>query len=35
MIVQPGGTVKDDDNIARADELGVAMVFTGESHFLH
>ena len=34
-IIQPGGSVKDDDNIARADELGVAMVFTGERHFLH
>jgi AICAR transformylase/IMP cyclohydrolase PurH len=27
--------VKDDDNIRRADELGVSMVFTGERHFLH
>ena len=35
VIIQPGGSVKDDDNIARADELGVAMVFTGERHFLH
>jgi phosphoribosylaminoimidazolecarboxamide formyltransferase/IMP cyclohydrolase len=35
VIVQPGGSVKDDANIARADELGVAMVFTGERHFLH
>ncbi len=35
VIVQPGGSVKDDENIARADELGVAMVFTGERHFLH
>ena len=35
VIVQPGGSVKDDDTIARADELGVAMVFTGERHFLH
>ena len=35
VIVQPGGSVKDDDNITRADELGVAMVFTGERHFLH
>jgi phosphoribosylaminoimidazolecarboxamide formyltransferase/IMP cyclohydrolase len=35
VIVQPGGSVKDDANIARADELGVAMLFTGERHFLH
>jgi AICAR transformylase/IMP cyclohydrolase PurH len=27
--------VRDDVNIARADELGLAMVFTGERHFLH
>ncbi len=35
VIVQPGGSVRDDQNVARADELGVAMVFTGERHFLH
>ena len=35
VVIQPGGSVKDDDNIAKADELGVAMVFTGERHFLH
>jgi phosphoribosylaminoimidazolecarboxamide formyltransferase/IMP cyclohydrolase len=35
VIVQPGGAMKDADNIARADELGVAMVFTGERHFRH
>ena len=35
VIVQPGGSVKDEDTIARADERGVAMVFTGERHFLH
>lgn len=35
VIVQPGGSVRDDENIARADELDVAMVFTGERHFLH
>ena len=35
VIVQPGGSVKDEANIARADELGVAMLFTGERHFLH
>jgi phosphoribosylaminoimidazolecarboxamide formyltransferase/IMP cyclohydrolase len=35
VIIQPGGSVKDVDTIAKADELGVAMVFTGERHFLH
>jgi phosphoribosylaminoimidazolecarboxamide formyltransferase/IMP cyclohydrolase len=35
VVVQPGGAMRDDDVIARADELGVAMVFTGERHFLH
>ena len=35
VIIQPGGSVKDDENIAKADELDVAMVFTGERHFLH
>jgi phosphoribosylaminoimidazolecarboxamide formyltransferase/IMP cyclohydrolase len=35
VIIQPGGSVKDTDTIAKADELGVAMVFTGERHFLH
>jgi phosphoribosylaminoimidazolecarboxamide formyltransferase/IMP cyclohydrolase len=35
VIIQPGGSVKDDDNVRRADELGVSMVFTGERHFLH
>jgi phosphoribosylaminoimidazolecarboxamide formyltransferase/IMP cyclohydrolase len=35
VVIQPGGSVKDEDNIATADELGLAMVFTGERHFLH
>jgi phosphoribosylaminoimidazolecarboxamide formyltransferase/IMP cyclohydrolase len=35
VIIQPGGSVRDEANIARADELGVAMIFTGERHFLH
>jgi phosphoribosylaminoimidazolecarboxamide formyltransferase/IMP cyclohydrolase len=34
-VVQPGGSKKDADVIARADELGVAMVFTGTRHFRH
>ncbi len=35
VVIQPGGAMRDDENIARADELGLAMVFTGERHFLH
>ncbi|HUW02484.1 MAG TPA: bifunctional phosphoribosylaminoimidazolecarboxamide formyltransferase/IMP cyclohydrolase [Acidimicrobiales bacterium] len=35
VIVQPGGSMGDDNNIAKADELGVCMLFTGERHFLH
>jgi phosphoribosylaminoimidazolecarboxamide formyltransferase/IMP cyclohydrolase len=35
VVIQPGGGIKDEAIIARADELGLAMVFTGERHFLH
>ena len=34
-VVQPGGSVRDEENIAKANELGVAMVFTGERQFKH
>jgi phosphoribosylaminoimidazolecarboxamide formyltransferase/IMP cyclohydrolase len=34
-IVQPGGSKKDDEVIAAADEAGIAMVFTGKRHFKH
>ena len=34
-VIQPGGSVKDNDVIAAADRLGLAMVFTGMRHFLH
>jgi phosphoribosylaminoimidazolecarboxamide formyltransferase/IMP cyclohydrolase len=34
-IVQPGGSVRDDEVIAAADGAGVAMVFTGRRHFRH
>ena len=34
-VVQPGGSVKDDEVIAAADEHGLAMVFTGRRHFRH
>jgi phosphoribosylaminoimidazolecarboxamide formyltransferase / IMP cyclohydrolase len=35
VVVQPGGGMHDDEIIATADRLGLAMVFTGERHFLH
>jgi phosphoribosylaminoimidazolecarboxamide formyltransferase/IMP cyclohydrolase len=35
VVVQPGGSVGDEKVIARADELGLAMVLTGERQFLH
>jgi phosphoribosylaminoimidazolecarboxamide formyltransferase/IMP cyclohydrolase len=34
-VVQPGGSVKDAEVIAAADEHGIAMVFTGKRHFRH
>lgn len=34
-IIQPGGSVRDEDSIQKADEYGIAMVFTGIRHFKH
>jgi phosphoribosylaminoimidazolecarboxamide formyltransferase/IMP cyclohydrolase len=34
-VIQPGGSIRDDEVIAAADEHGMAMVFTGERHFKH
>lgn len=34
-IIQPGGSVKDQDSIDKANEFGIAMVFTGVRHFKH
>ena len=34
-IIQPGGSMRDDEVIAAADEAGLAMVFTGMRHFRH
>ena len=34
-VVQPGGSIRDSEVIAAADEHGMAMVFTGERHFRH
>ncbi|MEM9926366.1 MAG: bifunctional phosphoribosylaminoimidazolecarboxamide formyltransferase/IMP cyclohydrolase [Cyanobacteria bacterium P01_D01_bin.50] len=34
-IIQPGGSLRDQDSIKAANELGLTMVFTGNRHFLH
>ena len=34
-VIQPGGSVRDAEIIAAADERGIAMVFTGMRHFRH
>ncbi len=34
-IIQPGGSIRDEDSIKKADETGIAMVFTGQRHFRH
>lgn len=34
-IIQPGGSIRDEDSIKKADEYGIAMVFTGVRHFKH
>ena len=34
-VIQPGGSIRDDEVIAAANEAGIAMVFTGERHFVH
>ncbi len=34
-IIQPGGSVRDEDSIAACDKFGIAMVFTGIRHFKH
>ena len=34
-VIQPGGSVRDEETIAAADEHGLAMVFTGVRHFKH
>ncbi|MCM2269164.1 MAG: bifunctional phosphoribosylaminoimidazolecarboxamide formyltransferase/IMP cyclohydrolase, partial [Thermoanaerobaculia bacterium] len=34
-VVQPGGSKRDDEVIAAADEHGLAMLFTGVRHFRH
>jgi phosphoribosylaminoimidazolecarboxamide formyltransferase / IMP cyclohydrolase len=34
-VIQPGGSIRDDEVIAAADQAGIAMVFTGMRHFRH
>ena len=34
-IIQPGGSIRDEDSIKACDEKGMAMVFTGVRHFRH
>ncbi|KAF0118025.1 MAG: phosphoribosylaminoimidazolecarboxamide formyltransferase / IMP cyclohydrolase [Hyphomonadaceae bacterium] len=34
-VIQPGGSIRDDEVIKAADEAGIAMVFTGQRHFRH
>lgn len=34
-IIQPGGSIRDEDSIKKANQLGIAMVFTGLRHFKH
>jgi phosphoribosylaminoimidazolecarboxamide formyltransferase/IMP cyclohydrolase len=34
-VVQPGGSVRDDEVIATAKAAGITLYFTGERHFLH
>ena len=34
-VIQPGGSVRDEEVIAAADKAGLAMVFTGMRHFRH
>jgi phosphoribosylaminoimidazolecarboxamide formyltransferase/IMP cyclohydrolase len=35
VVIQPGGAMRDDAIVTRANELGIAMIFTGERHFRH
>jgi phosphoribosylaminoimidazolecarboxamide formyltransferase/IMP cyclohydrolase len=34
-VIQPGGSMRDEEVVAAADEHGIAMVFTGTRHFRH
>ena len=34
-IIQPGGSIRDEDSIKKCNEYGITMVFTGMRHFKH
>jgi len=34
-IVEPGGSIRDEEVISACDEFGIAMIFTGVRHFKH
>ena len=34
-VIQPGGSIRDEEVVAAADEAGLAMLFTGVRHFRH
>lgn len=34
-VIQPGGSIRDEESVKMADQYGIAMVFTGHRHFLH
>ena len=34
-IIQPGGSLRDNDSINMCDKLGISMIFTQKRHFLH
>ena len=34
-IIQPGGSIRDEDSIKACDKHGIAMIFTGTRHFKH
>jgi phosphoribosylaminoimidazolecarboxamide formyltransferase/IMP cyclohydrolase len=34
-VIQPGGSMRDEEVISAANELGISMVFTGVRHFRH
>ena len=34
-IIQPGGSIRDEDSIKACDEAGISMIFTGIRHFKH
>ena len=34
-IIQPGGSIRDEEVIAQANEYGMTMIFTGKRHFKH